>query len=311
MRFLRRLSKSVALTLCLVLVLSINSNAAGLTVHTAELSHMHTSQGGSCYTPVYHSHSGDTHNGGSCYATPVYHTHSGSSSTLGGCYTVTERYGGSCGGHVQIDWYCSVCGWAVGGNLGACGNSNCSNYGGTGKNGYESTTSHCSNSATCSNWNWQVRYTLGCGKDEQSIDSYQLSCTKDENHIDEYKLTCNRGASTVAVVEMYKERSDSSYTLGITTRSLGSGVSITSYNWSTGASTASVDVTANGVYSCQVVISDGGIPNSVTLQYSVTDYDTVKPSVTGVSNVNRLRGHANVEVTASDNFGVNGYMLTK
>ena len=155
-------------------------------------------------------------------------------------------------------------------------------------------------------------YSLSCKKTTSTIDSYSLSCKSTSSTIDKYNLKCTKGTSQVAKFDMVKDFTSNSYKLSISTASKNNDVTITGYKWNTGATSSSLVITANGTYSCEVTISDGSITKKATLSYKVTDYDVEPPVVSNLSkSESRVVDCVEVTVTATDNYGVVGYQLTK
>lgn len=155
-------------------------------------------------------------------------------------------------------------------------------------------------------------YSLSCTKNSSTVDSWVLSCPKSLSTVDSYSLVCSKGNSAVAEVEVYKEYTPGSYILRVSIRQFHQDVSVVSYSWSTGSTASSIEVTGNGEYSCTVQVSDGGVSRTAVVSYTVSDYDSEPPMVTGVSKTSsRVCGHDSIEVSASDNRGVFDYMLSK
>ena len=118
-------------------------------------------------TYTYHTHEGDSVNGGGCYTKAIYHSHTGNSSSGGGCYkqSGTRRctgkyqfygYSDDGSGGYYVDYRCSVCGDLESDNSGDIENRQCTK--------------------TFPN------YVIGCGK-TGTIIGYSLACEKNEGDI--------------------------------------------------------------------------------------------------------------------------------
>ena len=98
-----------------------------------------------------------------------YHKHKGKENTSGpdGCYSKKTAYGGKCPGHTIVDYYeCNWCGHRFYSKPSKCDNPVCGGV----TAGYSFTTfSHrdtCKTASECSKWNWDYKWTLDCGYDE-------------------------------------------------------------------------------------------------------------------------------------------------
>lgn len=171
-------------------------------------------EGGECYqTPIYHVHTGDEQNGGECYGTPICHEHAGNPQEGGGCFVpVYHSHTGSCYKTISSSEYgCyTVRYW----------DTTDGDYEGHDYKYYEmscGTTVHGTNSshthtvAVCNKSGTIERYTIGCGKTEETaesyvfdcekaqgltIDSYVFDCEKTEQTIDGYSLSCGKDEET-------------------------------------------------------------------------------------------------------------------
>ena len=183
----------------------------GVCYHTHRGNEM---EGGECYqTPIYHVHTGDEQNGGECYGTPICHEHAGNPQEGGGCFVpVYHSHTGSCYKTISSSEYgCyTVRYW----------DTTDGDYEGHDYKYYEmscGTTVHGTNSshthtvAVCNKSGTIERYTLGCGKTEETaesyvfdcekaqgltIDSYVFDCEKTEQTIDGYSLSCGKDEET-------------------------------------------------------------------------------------------------------------------
>lgn len=283
------------LSICLVMMLSLTipreyAFAEEISVASSVVNHQHTGQTGSCYKPVAHSHKGNTTSGGVCYVA-IPHSHTSS------CYKTVDAqyhsgsdpvYYDSCGCSHQKHYYaCSVCGSVKSGQT---------NYSGGCTKGHSLSDNKVSDCCT--------KQQLICSK---TNNGYKLNCSKT---IDGYSLVCTKGTSEVASLSMHKNKEGATYTLTVVP-SLKTGVTVTSYRWSTGSTSSSCEVTANGSYTCEVSISDGGIARTTSLSYNVTDYDTQAPVVIDIEVSTERLSSLDFSVNASDNIGVSEYMATK
>ena len=138
-------------------------------VLSGTLMHEHTTEDGSCYTPIYHIHEGTA-----------------GQASANGCYTVEETASGTCNVYKTLmgtsSWGCT-CGGTVnhrhytGGHNG-CGSTqtfsqkdeNCSSCGYSYSSGGFSAYTHTYSKTV---------YNLGCGKTTESVDEYNLNCSLD------------------------------------------------------------------------------------------------------------------------------------
>ena len=261
-------------------------------VDSESVLHNHTSQTGSCYTPVYHVHDGNESSGGECFQTPVYHVHDGDTTNGGDCFEERECGGVCVTGNSHYIHECTVCGFT-----GVFYGENC-----PGPNASATMNSICS-STRCP----KKTYVAICGKSTSTIESYAQTCTKTASTIDSYSLVCSKGNQSVGTVQMIKNR-DTSYKLSTQV----SGVTLVSQSWNTGSSSSQIDVTSNGVYTCTVTVRDfAGLTYSKTLSYTVTDYDITPPQYIGLSRESERCNFTDVQFSFSDNYGVTEYKLQK
>lgn len=172
--------------------------------YTTPVCHVHEgneSEGGSCYkTPAYHAHEGNEETGGLCYGTPVLHMHTGSPENGGGCFAaIYHQHTESCYDEVSSSEYgCYVINWW---------DTSDGDYEGNDYKYYEMScgeTIHGTNPGhrhtvlKCNQESSIAGYTLGCGKTEKDIDSYQFDCEKLEGiSIDSYALSCGKTSETI------------------------------------------------------------------------------------------------------------------
>lgn len=158
-------------------------------------------EGGACYqTPVYHTHTGDEVNGGECYGTPVLHVHTGNSEEGGGCFVpLYHKHTSKCYKTISSEEYgCSIVNWW---------DTNDGDYEGNDFKYFEMScgvTVHGTNSShghtitVCNKSGTIEGYELGCGKTEESADSYSFDCEKIQGvTIDSYLLSCEKTKETV------------------------------------------------------------------------------------------------------------------
>ena len=286
-----------AVSVCLNGGVSVNASSGTEVADSENILHQHygsSSGGGGCYTTsVLHEHVGDTTNGGECFQTPVYTnygTTAGTEEVVCGLRTSGVPTGNTIGGaptykytcskgHVYISWkgqeptYCN--------HVVSTQPYNKCNFCG---------------SKSC-NGKHRTSWSLSCDK-EGTVDHYDLGCGLSDGDISG-KVTMTKTVSTNYVLSVALESSN--------------GVTPVGYSWNTGATTSSVEVTGNTDYSCTVSYNDKGRVDSVTVSYTVTDFDTTPPVITQVSyNKERCQGSVVVSVSATDNFsGVKDYKLEK
>ncbi len=177
-----------------------------------------STEGGMCYnTPVYHTHLGNESEGGGCYSIPTYHEHIGESAYYGGCYTdiiYHEHQGNSTeqGGCYMVPVYHSHVGNKIDG--GAC-------YGNTVMHEHTSTcsttvctgTSFTAKELATVNGLQTAYYCDSCGMGYTELKSvceskvltcskggtveyYELSCTKSETTVENYNIGCGMLTTT-------------------------------------------------------------------------------------------------------------------
>ena len=193
-----------------------NETAEGGCYHGA-VYHAHQGNeedGGPCYgKPIYHAHQGSEAEGGICYQTPICHEHSGNPQEGGGCFVpVYHSHSGGCYKTVSSSEYgCSTVRWW---------DTSDGDYEGHDYKYYEmscgrtihgTNSSHTHTVTVCNRGGSIERYTLGCGKTEETpesyvfdcqkkpgltIDSYEFDCQKTTDTIDGYKLACGMDEQT-------------------------------------------------------------------------------------------------------------------
>ena len=157
--------------------------------------------GGPCYgKPIYHAHQGSEAEGGPCYQTPICHEHSGNPQEGSGCFVpVYHSHSGGCYRTVTSSEYgCSTVRWW---------DTSDGDYEGHDFKYYEmscGTTVHGTNSShnhtvtVCNRGGSIERYTLGCGKTEETPESYVFDCEKKPGlTIDSYEFNCEKTTDTI------------------------------------------------------------------------------------------------------------------
>lgn len=126
------------------------------------------SSAGGCYTiPVYHVHTGNSSSNGGCYTVPVFHNHGSGcyrevSSQEYGCYTIRswDTSDGDYEGH-DYKYYEMSCGRIIHGTNSA----------------------HSHSVLSCSRDGEIVGYSLGCGKDGNTVEGYRPGCGLSDGQI--------------------------------------------------------------------------------------------------------------------------------
>lgn len=241
-------------------------------VSSVNLYHTHTDETGNCYEPVYHVHSGTESSNGGCYTQPVYYSYA----CNGSLYISSTSYMGT-----STLWYthtCSSCGQDV-----YCLSADMSSV-------YK-----CNRTIQTSTI---LKYSLGCGKTTETIESYNLICPIEEN-------------VPVGTLNLYKKCENEKYVLTVIPTLNDSILSVTGYEWSTGSTENKISIEGNGTYSCTVTYLDGDDEKTEFLEYEVTDYDTEPPVITDLTPDKTAWTNQNViiTVTATDNYGVAAYRL--
>lgn len=262
-------------------------------------------EGGECYqTPVYHIHTGDEVNGGECYRTPICHQHTGNPQEGGGCFVpVYHSHTGSCYKTISSSEYgCYVVrSW----------DTSDGDYEGHDYQYYEmscGTTVHGTNSShghmitVCNRGGSIERYTLGCGKTEETpesyvfdcekaqgltIDSYVFDCEKTEQTIDGYLLSCGKDEETpcgkITVTE-YQGSNKEETEIEISLEDLTGGElrpCEDPYTWTDASGNvigtgSSITVGENGAYRVTVELSNEDI-NRDSLKAEISVDSIVKP----------------------------------
>ena len=285
-----------------------SSDAEGGCYHGV-LYHTHKgneTEGGECYqTPVYHTHTGDEQNGGECYGTPICHQHSGNPQEGGGCFVpVYHTHTSSCYQNISSSQYgCYVVrSW----------DTSDGDYEGHDYQYYEmscGTTVHGTNSShthtitVCNMSDSIERYTLGCGKTEETpesyvfdcekaqgltIDSYVFDCAKTEQTIDGYSLSCGKDEQTpcgkITITENQGSNKEETE-VAISLEDLTGGelqFNDTPYIWTdTSGNTigtgSSITVAENGTYRVIIGLSNEDI-NRDSLKAEIDISSIVKPA---------------------------------
>lgn len=189
--------------------------------------HRHTgtkeTQGGCYMQPVYHEHTEDKGDGSGCYSKPVYHAHSGSETEGGGCYTIPVMHvhegDGTCedgcykavfhqhsdGCYKRVkseDYGCYIVDWWDTSDddwRDSDGYFHDYRYYemSCGQTIHGTNSGHYHNQLNCSRGNEVTGYTLGCGKDENTVDAYKVSCEKTDASIEGYELGCNKSSEDI------------------------------------------------------------------------------------------------------------------
>lgn len=131
------------------------------------------------------------------------------------------------------------------------------------------------------------------------------------NKVTKYALSCGVTAgATVGTFTISKEAGRTSYYLKPST-SVSSSVCVpVSYTWSNG-DTGTCTVTGNGSYTCTLKWTDMGVEKTATLGYVVEDYDTEPPVIESAIGYESREKYHTIVVSATDNYGVTGYMIEK
>lgn len=124
-------------------------------------------------------------------------------------------------------------------------------------------------------------------------------------HVTSYNLGCGLDEGSVIGQVSIQRLISSQYELQVV-----SNLTVVSYSWSTGSSEESIVVNGNGVYSCEVVVSDGSVSKTVSVTYEVTDFDTEPPVFQSLECTEGRKNFVVVKPTFTDNFsGVSEYKL--
>lgn len=200
------------------------------------------------------------------------HSHVGSESSSGGCYTNKTSYS-----------Y----------------NETCKGYSGAAwqQNGAGQWYVTCT---TCGTY-WAV--SGNC--------SYQKCSHQTTKTGTKYTLSCGVTAGdAVGMFTISKEAGRTSYYLKPSVSTSSSVCVPVSYTWSNG-DTGTCTVTGNGSYTCTLKWTDMGVEKTATLSYVVTDYDTEPPVIESVTGYESREKYHTIVVSATDNYGVTGYMIEK
>lgn len=300
--------------LCFGLVLTpITTHAAEEVAAASTVTHIHTPNGGSCTAPNYHSHSGNSSNGGGCYGGKNYHAHSGSASSGGGCYTspIYHSHSDSCNGVCGTQMIITQTVQGTTSTYSYKCNSCSATSGGT-----SATPPICSNTVRkCGKSTSTVTgYNIGCGKTTSTVESYYQNCGKSTSTIESYKVSCTSSGTAILNLSITKNVTNSSYILTAKAVPTSNGfAAVTGYKWDTGETTATKTVTENALYTCIISYTDRGVARTATITCSAMDYDTQAPSITGMTaNITQPTNQdVKITITATDNRGTISYSTDK
>lgn len=201
------------------------------------------------------------------------HSHVGSESSSGGCYTnkKTSTVTVTCDGVMTAPW------------TGSDGNKyiTCSKY-----------SSHYYSASSKSQGN-----RCGWNMGSSTVTKYLLSCGV-------------TAGDAVGMFTISKEAGRTSYYLKPSVSTSSSVCVPVSYTWSNG-DTGTCTVTGNGAYTCTLKWTDMGVEKTATLSYVVEDYDTEPPVIESVTGYESREKYHTIVVSATDNYGVTGYMIEK
>lgn len=123
-----------------------------------------------------------------------------------------------------------------------------------------------------------------------------------------YRVNCGLSAgqniATFSIVEQ------SGYVLHPVLDVTAGSVQAVSFTWQDG-SVGDLAISSNGTYTCTLVYKDSGVIRSVALSCEVTDYDTEPPVIESVTGYESREKYHTIVVSATDNYGVTGYMIEK
>lgn len=154
---------------------------------------------GGCYTiPIYHVHTGNSSSNGGCYTVPVFHSHDSGcyrkvSSQEYGCYTIRswDTSDGDYEGH-DYKYYEMSCGQTIHGT----------------------NSSHSHSVLSCSRGGEIVGYSLGCGKNGNTVEGYRPGCGLSDGQIIKAHIVYDQnGISMMSLepMETYSEKDDVVY----------------------------------------------------------------------------------------------------
>ena len=144
----------------------------------------------------------------------------------------------------------------------------------------------CGHGGACDGTPWGTR--VNCKR----ILSYNLLCQDDGKELGTIELSVSKDLLATVSVDC-------------------SGISDVTYLWSTGDTSNSIQISQLGTYDCVVSFKDdlSGLYQSVTLSYTLDDIES--PVIQSV-DVDLVRTReVQVNVTATDNISVDGFMLTR
>lgn len=154
---------------------------------------------GGCYTiPIYHVHMGNSSSNGGCYIVPVFHSHDSGcyrevSSQEYGCYTIRswDTSDGDYEGH-DYKYYEMSCGQTIHGT----------------------NSSHSHSVLSCSRGGEIVGYSLGCGKNGNTVEGYRPGCGLSDGQIIKAHIVYDQNSINMMSLEsmgVYSENDDAVY----------------------------------------------------------------------------------------------------
>ena len=271
---MRRKLLSVCLTLVMLatLTLSQSHNVVASSSPQVELTHTHSETSGSCYTPVYHSHSSGCYSSVPCTCYKITST-STSSWSCYNCHTTqpvtVKHWVYSCGASGSGDWMESKC-------------TNC----GKGSSGGTQPSGHTKSALTCTKSTSTIeRYNLSCS--ETTCGTAYISCS----------LTADCSSAKLSVVINSQGAGATATGCSWSTGSTGSSIDVTqngTYTCNLSWKDNKSEVVSTSILTCTV---DG--------------LDPYPPNISGVSQSPNRATYQVVGVSATDNVGVTEYKLNK
>jgi len=123
-----------------------------------------------------------------------------------------------------------------------------------------------------------------------------------------YRVNC--GLSEGQTIATFSIEEQSGYVLNPVLNVVKGSVKAVSFTWQDG-SVGALTVSSNGIYTCTLTYTDNGVVRVATLSCEVTDYDTEPPVIEGVTGYESREKYHTIAVSATDNYGVTGYMIEK